>query len=151
MSEQTPGITAKCRVTLHYALSLADGTQVVSTFDEAPLTFSLGDGTMETGLEQALVGLACGAEEQIILSGDEVFGERSDEKIQQLSLEQFPAEMALTPGQVIAFTTPGGDEVPGQVLEIQNEQVTVDFNHPLSGHIIGFRVKILAIEPLADH
>ncbi|MDJ0806323.1 MAG: FKBP-type peptidyl-prolyl cis-trans isomerase [Gammaproteobacteria bacterium] len=139
-------VTPGCRLTLHYALTLADGTEVVSTFTEDPLTLTLGDGTMESALEEALIGLACDSDTQILLSGDDVFGPRNEEKIQQMSISDFPKDMGISAGQVIAFTTPGGDEVAGQVQEIEGDDVVIDFNHPLSGHAITFRVKVLQIE-----
>lgn len=147
MPEENCFITSECRVTLHYSLTLSDGTEVVSTFDDTPLLFHLGDGTMVEALEQSLIGLTCGSEGKILLSGDDAFGSRSDEKIQHMPRNEFPDELAITLGQVIAFTTPGGDEVAGQILEINQDDVLVDFNHPLSGHFITFRVKILDIDP----
>lgn len=98
-------------------------------------------------LEQSLIGLACGSDEQIILSGDDAFGAKTDEKIQHMPRNEFPDGMGIAAGQVIAFTTPGGDEVAGQILELHEDEAVIDFNHPLSGHIIMFRVRILQIDP----
>lgn len=150
MSNESPIITPGARVTLHYALSLADGTEVVCTFDETPLTFKMGDGTLTETLEQVLLGMSRGLEERIILSGDEAFGARSDAKIQQIAQAEFPSEMSLSPGQVIAFTTPAGDEIAGQIVELIQDEVVVDFNHPLSGHTLAFHVKILDIQNNSD-
>ncbi len=146
MQEEHRIITPECRVILHYSLTLADGTEVVSTFDDTPLSFNLGDGTMVEALEDSLLGLACGADAQIILAGDDAFGPSTDEKIQRMPRSEFPDEMEIASGQVIAFSTPGGDEVAGQVLEINEKDVLMDFNHPLSGHLITFRVKILQVD-----
>lgn len=147
MQENNVFITSGCQVTLHYTLTLADGTEVVSTFEDTPLSFTLGDGTMVEALEQSLIGLACGEDVQTILSGDDAFGARDEDKIQHILRKEFPDKIDITPGQVIAFTTPGGDEVAGQVLEVHPESVLIDFNHPLSGHLITFRAKILQIDP----
>jgi FKBP-type peptidyl-prolyl cis-trans isomerase SlpA len=145
MSPENHVITHGCRVTLHYSLALEDGTEVVSTFDDAPLTFELGDGTMTEPLEQILVGLHPGAEEQVILSGDETFGARTEEKVHWIARDEFPSEIAIAEGQVMAFTTPAGDETAGQILEIDEDKIRVDFNHPLSGHTFMFHVKIIAV------
>lgn len=147
MPEKNCVVTPTSRVTLHYSLTLSDGTEVVSTFDDTPLSFSLGDGTMVEALEQSLIGLTEGSDAQILLSGDDAFGSKSNEKIQRLPRVEFADELLIKPGQVIAFTTPGGDEVAGQILEIDQDEVVVDFNHPLSGHIISFRVKVLEVGP----
>jgi FKBP-type peptidyl-prolyl cis-trans isomerase SlpA len=145
MTDELDRITPGCRVSLHYSLTLEDGTEIVSTFDEDPLDFALGDGTMAETLEQMLIGLARNTESHLLISGDEAFGANNSEKIQHMQKSAFPADMELEVGQVIAFTTPAGDEVPGQILEIAGEQIVMDFNHPLSGHMIDFRVRVLRI------
>lgn len=140
-------ITDHSLVTLHFSLTLADGTEAISTFDEEPLTFTLGDDTMTEALEQQLIGMHQGSEEYLILSGDEVFGPTTSDKIQRMPLSDFPPDMPLSPGQIIAFSTPAGDEVGGVILELDQAEALVDFNHPLSGQSITFRVKVLEVGP----
>lgn len=150
MKDDLPLITPSCQVSIHYSLTLEDGTVAVSTFDDDPLTFTLGDGTMVETLEQALLGLNRNSDTHILISGDEVFGASNSDKIQCMHNTDFPSEMELAVGQVIAFTTPAGDEIPGQILNIDGEEILVDFNHPLAGHMIDFRVKVLDISHLTD-
>ncbi len=138
-------ITTQSRVTLHFSISLADGTEVISSFNEAPLTCTIGDGTMVEGLEQCLLGLSAGSEDLFLLSGDETFGHASAEGMQRIAKNEFPADMRLAPGQVIAFNTPGGEEVAGTIQTLTDTEVQVNFNHPLSGQTIAFKVKILDV------
>jgi FKBP-type peptidyl-prolyl cis-trans isomerase SlpA len=63
-----------------------------------------------------------------------------------LSRTEFPADMLLAPGQIIGFTGQNGEELAGAVLEVGQDQVKVDFNHPLAGREIVFDVHILAVE-----
>ena len=60
---------------------------------------------------------------------------------------EFPAEMQLEAGLIISFTTPSGEEVPGAIQEVKDDEVVVDFNHPLAGNEIIFDVEILEIKP----
>lgn len=147
MSEDKHTITPHSKVTLHFSLSFADGTEAISTFDEPPLIFTLGDGTMTEGLEQALIGLAQGANEMLLLSGDEVFGPATEDKIQQIPISDFPTELTPAVGQLISFTTPAGDELGGLIRELNDNQALVDFNHPLCGQLISFRVQIIKVDP----
>lgn len=146
MNEIAPG----SRITLHLSLSFADGTEALSTFGEEPETLVLGDGTLTPGLELALYGLKAGDEQTLTLSAEQAFGFRDEEKIHQMPRTRFPPEMELTPGQVIGFTTPEGAEVPGTVLELGEDEVTIDFNHPLAGREMVFRVRILEVEGPAE-
>ena len=52
-------------VELHLALTLGDGTEALSTFDEAPLRLRIGDGTLDPGLEEPLLGLGAGSGLQV--------------------------------------------------------------------------------------
>ncbi len=140
-----------CRVRMWFSLRLEDGTEVDSSADGGDLEFVMGDGSLANGLEMALLGMGAGDHETVrigpALSG---FGERSDDAVQTIPRSDFPADMTLAPGVVIAFDTPGGDELPGVVRAVDQDSVTVDLNHPLAGHELTFEVEIRQIEPSAD-
>ncbi|MEW8625526.1 MAG: FKBP-type peptidyl-prolyl cis-trans isomerase [Candidatus Thiodiazotropha sp.] len=134
------------RVTMHFSLTLSDGTEVLSTYRESPLEFTLGDGTMEPLLEYALLGLQAGDEQTLEVSGDEVYGPRDEARIHWLKRTEFPQDMALDESQVVAFSTPQGEELAGTILELKDDQLLVDFNHPLSGKTFQYRVSIINVE-----
>ena len=141
-------ITPHCRVTFHFSLATTDGVEIVSTFgDDVPTTLTLGDGSLNEGLELALYGLTPGTEQTLTLTPDQAFGPREEGKTQRMPVTDFPADMALEPGLVIAFETPGGEEVAGIVMELTEDEVEIDFNHPLAGQEVVFRVQILDVEP----
>lgn len=123
-------IAADSRITLHYRITLEDGTVADDTWeDNAPLIFTIGDGTMLPKLEEALSGLVEGAEESLLLSPEQAFGEPDSENVHRLELADFdtPPEA----GQIIGFTTPNDEEIPGMVVAVEDDKVTVNFNHPL--------------------
>jgi len=134
------------RVTMHCSIKLADGMPVESSFDDEPVTFVWGDGTLDRGLELALVGLRPGDRQVLTLMPGQAFGEREADRIRSLPRSDFAPDMHLEPGQIIGFTTPEGEELPGAVLEVGEARVKVDFNHPLAGREIIFEVQILAVE-----
>jgi FKBP-type peptidyl-prolyl cis-trans isomerase SlpA len=135
------------RVTLHLSLTLEDGTVAESTFGEAPLSFTMGDGSLVHGLELALYGLRPGDTQRLELYPEQAFGLREPEKIHHLPRSQFSPDMALEPGLIIGFTSQDGEEIPGAVLSVDDESVEVDFNHPMAGHTVIFEVEILDVVP----
>jgi len=139
-----------CPVTLHLSIALEDGTEAVSTFDEDPVALTLGDGTLQPGLELALYGLKPGDTQTLKLLPEQAYGLRDPALIQHMPLSDFDAGFTPETGQIIAFALPDGEEAPGVILGIEHGQVEVDFNHPLAGHEISFRVEILAVEPPPD-
>ena len=145
-----PGLPPEIRlgssVTLHIALSLRNGTEVVSTFGEEPVQCTLGDGTLDAGLERLLLGLREGDERTTQLDPGQCYGLPDPDKIHWLPLAEFPPGMELAPDLVVAFTSPGGQEIAGTILELEADRAKVDFNHPLAGRSLICRVEILAIE-----
>jgi len=134
------------RVTLHFAIRLADGMLVESSFDDEPVSFVIGDGTLDKGLELALLGLVAGARQTLTLMPGQAYGRRDEAALQQVRKAQFPEDMLLEPGQIIGFTSEDGEEMAGAIVETGGEYVKVDFNHPLAGREIEFEVHILAVE-----
>ncbi|NHZ69925.1 MAG: peptidylprolyl isomerase [Thermotogales bacterium] len=133
-------------VTMHFALRLADGMPVESSFDDQPVNFVLGDGTLDRGLELALLGLVADARQTLTLMPGQAFGMRDEAALQWMQKAQFPEDMPLEKGQIVGFAGEDGEEVVGAIIDIEGERVKVDFNHPLAGREIEFEVHILAVE-----
>ncbi|MDR9436084.1 MAG: FKBP-type peptidyl-prolyl cis-trans isomerase [Thiohalophilus sp.] len=135
------------RVTMHFTLSLTDGTVADSTEEGEPMTFTMGDGTLIEGLEMVLYGLKVGSKQCLEIGPRDTFGFPDEENIHTLPRSEFAAELPLEEGIILGFSTPSGEEVPGTIHEVRDEEVVVDFNHPLAGRPVVFDVEILAIEP----
>lgn len=140
-------ILPDCPVTLHLSISLEDGTEALSTFGEEPVSLQMGDGTLQPGLELALYGLRAGDTQTLKLLPDQAYGPRDPGMIHHMPLSDFDAGFVPEAGQLIAFALPDGEEAAGVVLGMEAGQVEVDFNHPLAGHEITFRVEIISVSP----
>jgi len=127
-------------------VTMADGMLVESSFDDEPVSFVVGDGTLDKGLELALLGLVADARQTLTLMPGQAFGTRDEAALQRVPKAQFAEDMPLEPGQIIGFSSEDGEEVAGAIIEIEDEHVQVDFNHPLAGREIEFEVHILAVE-----
>lgn len=142
MSEQIigPGKT----VTLHFAIKLDDGQVVDSNFEGNPATFTVGDGNLPEGFEQALMGLVQGAKESLRIMPENAFGMPNPSNVQRFPRTQFQ-DMQLEKGLVISFQDPNQGELPGVVDRFDDQSVHIDFNHPLAGHELDFEVAILNV------
>lgn len=137
-----PGV----RASLHLEVRLPDGTVALNTFDEPPLDLTFGDGTLAPALEAALAGLEPGGATQILGDGSLLFAPYDPANRHWLEADQFPDELRPDVGTVIGFTTPGGHETAGIVLQERDGRIEVDFNHPLSGKSLLIRVLVLAVD-----
>ncbi len=138
-------ITPDSNIRLHFSLATPDGTEAVTTFGEEPANLTMGNGDLSEGLELALYGLKKGDRQTLTLSPEQAFGLRDEAKIHEMPLGDFPPEMELEPGLVIGFSTPTGKELAGIILDVGEEKITIDFNHPLAGEAVVFKVEIVEV------
>ena len=137
-----PGDTLELR----YALRPRGGDDIVSNFADAePETLTLGDGTLAPMLEQWLVDLPVGERHVFLLDPWQAFGESRTELVQTLPRTDLPADMAFETDQLVEFAMPSGQTLAGRILEIGDDAIKVDFNHPLADLAIEFEVEIVRI------
>jgi len=136
-------------LTLHYSISLENGTEVVSTFSEKPATLLLGQGQLAPTLEQALHGLPEGERTTFRLAPEQAFGPRNPELLQRVSLatlrENSSFEETYVPGDLVEFNAPSGGKYAGVLKEVGETSALFDFNHPLAGQTILFDVQLIGI------
>jgi FKBP-type peptidyl-prolyl cis-trans isomerase SlpA len=137
------------KVTMSFSLALENGELIDSNFDSEPATFILGDGNLLPGFEAPLQGLKAGDQGEFVIAPENAFGQRNPENIQQLTRDNF-GQQAITVGDVFSFQN-GDGELPGVVVEIGSDLVKVDFNHPLAGRNIIFKVDIVEVAPNSIH
>lgn len=134
------------RVTLHFAVRLMDGTEMDSTFAGQPASFVWGDESLLPGFERALLGLKAGDKRSVYIEAENGFGAYNPDNIQQFREDEFADDMNLQTGVVVSFRDASGAELPGVISLIEDNWVTVDFNHPLAGRDLTFEVEILSVE-----
>ncbi len=128
---------------LRYALRPRSGDDLVSNFDDPePETVTLGDGTLAPMLEQWLIDIHPGERHVFLLDPWQAFGESQPDLIQTLPKSDLPADLELEADQLFEFAMPNGQTLAGRILEIGDDAVKVDFNHPLADLCIEFEVEI---------
>ncbi len=136
-------------VTLHFSLALEDGHVVDSNFDAQPATFTVGDGNLLLGFEAPLIGLVEGDEREFDIAPENAFGQHNPQNVQAVERSNFEQE-ELELGAMYSFQN-GDGELPGVIIEVGDDEVMIDFNHPLAGQTIRFRVKIITVSPGLVH
>jgi FKBP-type peptidyl-prolyl cis-trans isomerase SlpA len=145
MTEQRIG--SQTQVTLHFAIRLENGDLVDSTEGKAPATFCVGDGNLLPGFEQALFGLKSGDKRSLPISPEQGFGQPNPQNVQVMPRSQF-TDMPLSEGLLIIFQDAAKGELPGVVKAFDEQQVSIDFNHPLAGKPLTFEVEIIEVKGL---
>lgn len=142
MSEQ---INMHSLVLLHYSITLTNGTEIESSFEDEPMEIRMGHDDLTEGMELAIFGLEEGDTQTLTLTPEQGFGLRDEDNIHPMPLTDFPDELKAEAGLTYMFGTPDGDDIPGTVLAIHEDVAEVDFNHPLAGQALVFSVHILGV------
>ena len=132
-------------VRVHYTGTLADGTEFDSSVGREPIEFVIGSGQVIPGFENALVGMAEGDKKNVTLEPSDAYGPHDPQLIQIVERTRIPAEVELDVGTVLQASDPGGNHVHLTVVELSDENATLDANHPLAGKALIFELELVEL------
>lgn len=141
MSQAKSGDTVK----IHYRGTLDDGTEFDSSADREPLEFQLGGGQVIPGFDNAVDGMTVGEKKSVRLEPDDAYGPRHDQLMQQVPRSALPPEMTPEVGMALQSSAPDGQVMVFHITEVNDENITVDANHPLAGHALSFDIELVEI------
>ena len=136
-------------VSFNYKLTDDDGNAIDSSEGCAPLSYLHGYENIIPGLENALEGVDVGYSANVVVEPTEAYGEIDEEAIFEVGKDKFPPEMELAPGMQFAGETPSGD-VPLTVMQVNDDSVIVNANHPLAGERLHFELEVVDIREATD-
>lgn len=132
-------------VRIHYTGKLADGTEFDSSAGREPLEFQVGAGQIIPGLERRVEGMTVGEKETVTVPADDAYGPRDEAQVQTLPRTALPEGMDVSVGTRLQASTQDGRQIALTVVDLNEEQVTVDANHPLAGQDLVFDVEVVEI------
>lgn len=131
-------------VAIDYTLTDTEGQVLDTSEGRGPLNYLHGAGNIIPGLERALEGKAEGEKLQVTVPPEEGYGQRDDALVQQVPKKLFAETAEPEPGMQFQAQGPQGTQLL-TVVEVQEEQVTVDANHPLAGRELSFDVAVVNV------
>jgi len=133
------------KVTLDYTLTV-DNKVVETSIGKTPLTYVVGAHNLIPGLESQLNGLQINEEKTIQVAAKDAYGEVDPKAFKEFHITALPKSLVPTVGMVLQATAPDGSKFPTVITEVKGDKVVLNFNHPLAGKSLTFKVKILKIE-----
>ncbi|MHA1362598.1 MAG: FKBP-type peptidyl-prolyl cis-trans isomerase [Candidatus Freyarchaeota archaeon] len=131
------------RVKVEYIGMFDDGTVFDSSEGKSPLEFEAGSGQIIKGFDEAVIGMEKGEEKEFKIEPKNAYGERNPELVRKIPRDQLPPEAQA--GMLLMLRTPDGMQIPAEITEVTDEEVTIDLNHPLAGKNLNFKIKIVDI------
>lgn len=132
-------------VTIHYSVKDDKGNKVDSSEGKAPLSFISGQNQVIPGMEENINGMLIGSKKTFTVQPEDAYGEYNEKAVQTVDKKEFPPEVKLEAGLNYVMNDGKGGQIPFVIAEVTDENVTLDFNHPLAGIPLTFDVELVDI------
>jgi len=133
------------KIKVDYEGTFDDGT----VFDSSthgdhshPLEFEVGAGMVIPGFDAAVMGMEKGEEKEFVVEAKDAYGEYKEELIREIPRDKLPQDERVKEGVMLMMGTPEGQQFPVVVKELKEDKAKIDFNHPLAGKRLHFKIKI---------
>jgi len=141
MTQAKQGDTVK----IHYTGRLQDGSVFDSSSGREPLQFTIGSGQVIPGFEDAVAGMQRGENKTVEISCDKAYGERNPSMVMQVDRKHVPPDIDPEVGQRLQMGSPSGELVAVEIIEVNDENITLDANPPLAGEDLTFDIELVEI------
>ena len=131
-------------VKVHYKGTLNDGAVFDSSEGREPLEFQVGSGQVIPGFDSAVKEMETGSTKTITIPCAEAYGDINTELIAKVPKAQFPDNIEPEVGQMLELQSPQGN-LPVRIMEVDEEGVLLDGNHPLAGQDLTFELTLVEV------
>jgi peptidylprolyl isomerase len=139
-------VVVGCVVKVHYVGTLDSGEVFDSSESHGmPLEFTTGKGQMIKGFDNAVIGMKKGEEKKVRIEAKDAYGDPNPQMVQKVPKEALPKDGEPKKGMMLMIGFPNGMRLPAKIVEVDNEGVTLDLNHPLAGQALNFKITLVEI------
>jgi len=133
-------------VRVHYHGRLTDGTTFDSSEGRDPLQFTAGSGQVIKGFDDAVISMTVGEKKTVNIPVHEAYGERNEDMMVEYPKSDFPADMQPEIGMELQMGDNSGNVFPVVIVEVNDDMVILDANHPLAGKDLVFELELVGID-----
>ncbi|MGH7450272.1 MAG: FKBP-type peptidyl-prolyl cis-trans isomerase [bacterium] len=133
------------QVKVHYTGKLADGQIFDSSTDSEPLEFTIGEGNLISGFEEAVVGMSSGESKSVAIPANQAYGPHRQDLVMVVDCQQIPPSVHAEVGQLLELRHDENESLAVMVTEVSPTTITLDANHPLAGKDLTFEIDLVAI------
>lgn len=133
------------KIKVHYHGKLTNGETFDSSAGREPLEFEVGSGMVIPGFDDGVTGMAVGEKKTINIPFGEAYGPKNPEMVIEMPKDRFPADMTLEVGMPLMMSDQQGQQFQVTIVEIKDDAVMLDANHPLAGQDLIFDLELVEI------
>jgi peptidylprolyl isomerase len=137
-------------VRVHYKGILDDGSVFDESAEDKPLVFLVGEGSVISAVEQAVLGMKPGDTKTEKIPAEHAFGPYQKELAMEVERKFFPPNVKPVVGQKVQIPRDDGKKMSVTITDVSDEKVTLDSNHPLAGKDLIFEIKLVEIEKIEE-
>ncbi|MBK8146452.1 MAG: peptidylprolyl isomerase [Bacteroidetes bacterium] len=142
MAQVKKGDTIK----VHYKGTLTDGSLFDSSEGKDPLEFTVGENMVIFGFDNGVMNMAIGEKKTLNIPSMEAYGAVNEDLVIEIPKAELPEELGeITEGMQLNMVNQDGYEIPVEVIEIKEDAIVLDGNHPLAGMDLIFEVELVEI------
>ena len=132
-------------VKVHYTGRLQDGTVFDTSVGSEPLEFTLGQGQVTPGFEQAVIGMQVGESKTVTIPVDQAYGPRRDDMVLEVERDKLPEDLEPQVGMQLQMNQGDGGIMIVTITEVSETTIKIDANHPLAGQDLTFDIELVEI------
>lgn len=133
------------KVKVHYTGKLEDGTVFDSSQGKDPLEFTVGDGKIIPGFEEGIIGMKVGESKKVDINSDNAYGSHQDNLIVKIGRDKLPSDIEPKVGLFLEIKQNNGSVGGAVIKEVEDDNITLDMNHPLAGKNLFFNIELVEI------
>ena len=133
-------------IKVNYTGKLSNGQIFDTSEGKEPIEFVLGQGRLIPGFEKGLIDMKLNEKKTIEIAKDQAYGDVNDNLIKEVNKTELPQDMEPKVGMGLVSKSPDGKEINLVVVEVKDESIVIDGNHPLAGHDLIFDVEVVEIK-----
>ncbi len=132
-------------VQVHYEGSFTDGTVFDSSYARGQtIGFTVGAGEMIPGFDAAVHGMKVGEKKSVTIEPSQAYGDHNPDGLRRIPKTSFPEDFETSPGVMIQGEV-GDQQVRGTITEVIEDFIVVDFNHPMAGKDLNFKIELIEV------
>lgn len=135
------------QVKVHYHGKLRSGETFDSSQGRDPLEFTVGSGQVIKGFDDGVKGMEVGEKKTVEIGADNAYGPKESGNVIEFPKDQFPPNLNPEAGMQLMMSSGNGQQFPVKVVEVKEDVVVLDANHPLAGQDLIFDIEVVDIKP----
>ena len=132
-------------ISVDYKGTLQNGNVFDTSYGRQPIEVRVGAGQLIPGFENELLGMSLNETKTFTLEPEEAYGQRNETLKRDIPRTDIPPELNPRIGMMVDLQSSEGQQIPAQIVHLDEEKLTLDMNHPLAGETLNFEIEVVGI------